>query len=212
MDSRQLDLMSWTPPKESTERLRPYQHEAVTTCLEALAAGHSPVLMLPTGSGKSRVIAALCEVIPERILVATHRQELLEQNAAQLCAYMENPADYGLYSAGLGRRETANRVVFGGIQSIYRQMDRLQQAGAFQTVIVDECTPGTASLHPIDVREGVCAPALRPSGSGSRPHRTGSMMGCSSIRRWTIPGLTRCPCRWGSAISPQPGSPHWQAC
>lgn len=147
----QLDLMSWSPPQQTTERLRPYQHEAVTTCLAALDAGHSPVLMLPTGSGKSRIIAALCEVIPDRILVATHRQELLEQNAAQLCAYMENPADYGLYSAGLGRRETANRVVFGGIQSIYRQMDRLQQAGVFRTVIVDEChripPPSIASMY-----------------------------------------------------------------
>jgi DNA repair protein RadD len=139
VETVQLDLMSWSPPTETTDRLRPYQHEAVQTCLTALDAGASPVLMLPTGSGKSRVIAALCEVIPGRILVATHRQELLEQNAAQLCAYMDSPADYGLYSAGLGRRETANRVVFGGIQSIYRQMERLQRAGVFRTVIVDEC-------------------------------------------------------------------------
>lgn len=151
MNTVHLDLMSWSPPRETTERLRPYQHEAVDTCLEALKSGHSPVLMLPTGSGKSRVIAALCEVIPDRILVVTHRQELLEQNAAQLCAYMEDPADHGIYSAGLGRRDTARRVVFGGIQSIYRQMGRLQQAGAFRTVIVDEAhrvpPPSLASMY-----------------------------------------------------------------
>lgn len=133
----QLDLMSWSPPAPSTAQLRPYQYEAVEACLAALDAGGSPVLALPTGSGKSRVIAALCARLPGRILVATHRQELLEQNAAQLRTYQEH-ADHGIVSAGLKRRELDHQVIFGGIQSIYRQMDRLQQAGAFWTVIVDE--------------------------------------------------------------------------
>lgn len=137
MADTQLDLMSWSPPTQSTDRLRPYQHEAVEACLAALADGGSPVLALPTGSGKSRVIAALCEQIPGRILVATHRQELLEQNAAQLHAYQET-ADHGIFSAGLKRREVHHQVIFGGIQSIYRQMDRLQRVGAFHAVIVDE--------------------------------------------------------------------------
>jgi DNA repair protein RadD len=122
---------------QHTERLRPYQHEAVEACLLALEDGGSPVLALPTGSGKSRVIAALCERLPGRMLVATHRQELLEHNAAQLTAYQET-AEHGIYSAGLKRRDREAQVIFGGIQSIYRQMDRLQQAGEFWTVIVDE--------------------------------------------------------------------------
>lgn len=137
MADTQLDLMSWSPPTQSTERLRPYQHEAVNACLVALEEGGSPVLALPTGSGKSRVIAALCERLPGRILVATHRQELLEQNAAQLHTYKED-AVIGIFSAGLKRREVDHPVIFGGIQSIYRQMDRLQRAGEFWTVIVDE--------------------------------------------------------------------------
>jgi DNA repair protein RadD len=121
----------------TTVALRPYQDTAVDAVLGALEQGDHPVLSLPTGSGKSLVIAALAAQLDGRILVATHRQELLEQNAAQLERY-DDEAQSGIYSAGLGRRDGQARVIFGGIQSIYRRMDTLQQAGPFRYIIVDE--------------------------------------------------------------------------
>lgn len=87
-------------------------------------------------SGKTRCIAALSQSIPGRILIATHRKELLEQNASELAILMDG--EHGIYSAGLGRRETDARIIFGGIQSIYSRMDELQAAGPFDTIIVDE--------------------------------------------------------------------------
>lgn len=117
--------------------LRPYQQEAVDACLRAISQGEHPVVALPTGSGKSAVIAALCAQIPGRVLVATHRQELLEQDAANLLRFM-GTVDHGIYSAGLGRREVASRIVFGGVQSIHSRMEELQQYGAFSAVICDE--------------------------------------------------------------------------
>jgi DNA repair protein RadD len=80
----------------TTVALRPYQDSAVDAALDALEQGEHPVLSLPTGSGKSLVIAALCAQLNGRILVATHRQELLEQNAAQLERF-DDDAECGAY-------------------------------------------------------------------------------------------------------------------
>ena len=134
----------------ATVALRPYQDEAVDAALDALDQGEHPVLSLPTGSGKSLLIAALAAKLPGRILVATHRQELLEQNAAQLERF-DDEAESGIYSAGLRRRDDQARVIFGGIQSIYRRMGMLQHAGVFRYIIVDEChrvpPPSESSMY-----------------------------------------------------------------
>jgi len=92
--------------------LWPYQEHARDAALAALARGEHPVISLPTGSGKSLVIADLCARLEGRILVATHRQELLEQNAAQLQRY-DDGAESGIYSAGLKRRDDQARVIYG---------------------------------------------------------------------------------------------------
>lgn len=120
--------------------LRPYQQEAVHTLLNALAKGEHPVCSAATGAGKSLIIAELCRQLPGRILVATHRKELLAQNNAQLTRLL-GQGESGIYSAGLARREAEARVIFGGIQSIYRRMEALQRSGDFAYVVVDECFP-----------------------------------------------------------------------
>ena len=117
--------------------LRDYQVDAVEDLLDAIYRGEHPVASCPTGSGKSLIIAALCERIPGRILVATHRKELLQQNSGELDRYGDDD-NFGIYSAGLKTRDTDARIIFGGIQSIYRRMQELQQAGPFAVIIADE--------------------------------------------------------------------------
>ena len=71
--------------------LRPYQQRAIDQLyawFEAHPTGH-PCLVLPTGSGKSHIVAALCkdalQAWPEtRVLMLTHQKELIEQNAAKI--------------------------------------------------------------------------------------------------------------------------------
>lgn len=117
--------------------LRDYQRDAVKAALDSLKAGRKPVVSLPTAAGKSLVAAAICAELPGRALVLSHRKELLEQDMAALNRYA--PAvSTGLYSAGLGRRDTHQRVIFGGVASVYRRLDELQQAGKFHTIIIDE--------------------------------------------------------------------------
>ena len=158
-------------PAIANVALRPYQNSAVDDAVCALEQGEHPVLSLPTGSGKSLVIAALAAQLPGRILVATHRQELLEQNAAQLERF-DDEAQSGIYSAGLRRRDDQGRVIFGGIQSIYWRMGMLQQSGAFRYVIVDEChrvlPPSESSMY--GTVFAACPEALRV-GLTATPYR-----------------------------------------
>ena len=134
----QLDFLDFIRATSSDgfER-RQYQVDALDAIEESLRAGRNPVCNIPTGGGKGYIIAELCRRLEDkRILVATHRKELLRQNEQALLRVGED--DTGVYSAGLGRRETDARVIFGGIQSVYHRVKELQEAGRFDLVIVDE--------------------------------------------------------------------------
>jgi DNA repair protein RadD len=119
--------------------LRPYQQEAVEAVYRHLREhDDNPVVVLPTGSGKSAIMAAICRDAVTRwdgrVLVLAHVKELLEQTAATI-AKMAPGLDVGVYSAGLGRRDTGHKVIVAGIQSVYRRAGELD---AFDLCLVDE--------------------------------------------------------------------------
>ncbi len=116
--------------------LRPYQSEDIDKIMDCLAGGYHPVCAVATGGGKSVYIAELCKRLDGRILVVTHRKELISQNEAGFIRH--GGEDVGVYSAGLNRRDMEARVVFAGVASIHRRMDQLQEAGEFWYVIWDE--------------------------------------------------------------------------
>lgn len=120
-------------------QLRPYQTDAVEATLSHFRANNQPaVIVLPTGAGKSLVIAELARLAKKRILVLTHVKELVEQNHLKFCQYSDNKGvKSGVYSAGLKLRQTDQQVTFASIQSIGRNLD--QFADFFSLVIVDEC-------------------------------------------------------------------------
>jgi DNA repair protein RadD len=117
--------------------LRRYQIDATNAAIRALKEGQNPVICAATGTGKSLIIASLIERLTKandiRIMVATHVAELLVQNAGKLRAAMPD-ADIGIYSAGLNQKDTGNKILFAGIQSIFRAKD----IGTFHVLIVDE--------------------------------------------------------------------------
>jgi DNA repair protein RadD len=119
--------------------LRWYQSEAVGACWQWLCNNDgNPVVMLPTGAGKSHVIAEVCRVAKEkyngRMMVLAHRKELLTQNAEKIRA--ANPGlDVGVYSAGLGARDTEHDVICAGVQSVFR---RPELFGLRHLVLIDE--------------------------------------------------------------------------
>src|SRR5213592_1205348 len=64
---------------------RPYQHEAVAALLAAAARGvQRPLLVLPTGTGKTIVFALLVQRRRGRSLILAHRDELIQQAVEKL--------------------------------------------------------------------------------------------------------------------------------
>src|SRR3954463_12569647 len=99
-------------------KLRPYQQEAVDNVLRFFRKKREPVLIvLPTGAGKSLVIAELARIAKGRVLVLAHVRELVEQNHSK---YVGLGLEAGIYSAGLNRKESGQKTIFGSIQSIAR--------------------------------------------------------------------------------------------
>lgn len=121
-------------------KLRPYQNEAVDALYKYLEeCDRNGVIILPTGTGKSILIAEparhfVSNYTQPRIIVATHSQELVGQNFQELIRlWPEAPA--GVYSAGLGQRNTRERILFVGIQSVFDKAYLLQRC---DILFVDE--------------------------------------------------------------------------
>lgn len=120
---------------------RHYQRKAVDATIDWFLDGkEKPLIVLPTGTGKSLVQATLIREILEeyphvRFVCATHSQELVEQNHNEIIGiWPACPA--GIYSAGLGRRERHAQVLFASIQSIYNKAVEIRSC---DIIIVDEC-------------------------------------------------------------------------
>jgi DNA repair protein RadD len=119
--------------------LRPYQEAAKAAVYDHLRArDDNPCVVIPTAGGKTPVIASLCKdaVVcwDGRVLVLAHVKELLQQTADKLTKVCPE-VRFGVYSAGLRRRDTAQAVIVAGIQSVYQRACELD---GFDLVLVDE--------------------------------------------------------------------------
>lgn len=120
--------------------LRKYQQESVDAAIKWFCQGKDkPLIVLPTGTGKSVVCAELCRDIVQdaphaRVLVVTHVKELVRQNYEKMLAVWPD-APIGIYSAGLGKREASAQILFCGIQSVHR---RAHEIGHVDVMIIDE--------------------------------------------------------------------------
>lgn len=119
--------------------LRDYQEKAVRDIFDYVCNNSgNPVVIAPTGSGKSVIIA---EIIRRslawwpgtRVLVLTHQKELIEQDMDKLHRIAPD-LDLGVYSASLGSKDASHDVTFASIQSICKNRE-----ATFNFVIVDEC-------------------------------------------------------------------------
>jgi DNA repair protein RadD len=161
--------------------LRPYQRAAIDGLYNYWSdkKGDNPIIVAPTGSGKSLIIAHLIKDAMSypgtRVLILTHVKELLEQNASELIA-LYSEADVGFYSASLKKKVLRKPITFAGIQSIHKKA--YQMVPAPDLVIVDEAhlIPKTDSTRYnkflSDLR--VCNPGVKVVGLTATPYRLDS--------------------------------------
>ncbi|MFQ6371695.1 DEAD/DEAH box helicase family protein [Shewanella sp. YIC-542] len=121
--------------KDDFLQLRDYQQQAVDAAVSYFRHQHSSaVIVLPTGAGKSIVIAELARIAHGRVLILTHVKELVAQNADKAALLTDN---ISIYSAGLKQKLSTGKTVVAGIQSAARHPQAFDQP--FSLVIIDEC-------------------------------------------------------------------------
>ena len=159
-------------------QLRPYQQDAVSRVIEHFRESDDPaVVVLPTGSGKSLVIAELARLARGRVLVLAHVRELVEQNHAK---YLTYGLEADIFSAGLGRKESRRQVVFGSVQSVVPNLERFVSAddnGGFTLLVIDEChrvsLNSDTSYHRVIAHLRRANPRLKVLGLTATPYRLG---------------------------------------
>lgn len=114
--------------------LRPYQQAAVDHGVKYLngKSNNNAIVILPTGSGKSVVIANLLEPLEESALVLQPSKEILEQNFAK---YISKGYHATCYSASVGEKRIS-KVTFATIGSIINKKHLFRD---IKYIIIDEC-------------------------------------------------------------------------
>lgn len=124
-----------------------YQSQAVEAAFGAFDQKLNPILALPTGAGKSLVMAMIawqiCQYPGVRVMLAQHVQELIEQNMGALLDFYPD-ANTGIYSAGLGRYDADKQISLVSVQSAYKCAEVF---GKQNILLIDEA-------HLVDNREG----------------------------------------------------------
>lgn len=108
--------------------LRPYQEDAIEAVFKYWREeGGNPLIELATGLGKSLVVAEVARRLLRdfpamRIIMVVHVRELVQQNFQELLRLWPD-APVGIYSAGLGQRDTHHRIIYASIQSVFKKAD-----------------------------------------------------------------------------------------
>jgi len=100
------------------------------------------VMVLPTGAGKSIVIADIAHRLNDYVLIFCPSREIVEQNFKKLCSY--GILDCSIYSASFNSKEIS-RITFATIGSVKNHPELFTH---FKNIIVDEC-------HLVNPKEGM---------------------------------------------------------
>ena len=126
-------------------KLRDYQQKASDAAVSFFnnrAKKTNAIMVLPTGSGKSLIIADIAARLDGHTLVFQPSKEILEQNFKKLCSY--GILDCSIYSASFNSKEIS-RITFATIGSVKNQPELFTH---FKNIIVDEC-------HLVNPKEGM---------------------------------------------------------
>ena len=116
--------------------LRDYQQQAsdsAVTFFNNKTKKTNAIMVLPTGSGKSLIIADIASRLDGHTLEFQPSKEILEQNFKKLCSY--GILDCSIYSASFNSKEIS-RITFATIGSVKSHPELFAH---FKNIIVDEC-------------------------------------------------------------------------
>ena len=150
--------------------LRPYQQRAISDLRLAYRAGaRAPLLVLPTGGGKTIVMAEILRGIADRgrsAMVLVHRRELIAQTAHKLALAA---VEHGTIAAGI--KPADHPIQVASVQTLVRRLDRITNPP--DLIVIDEAHHATAGswarvlAHwPDALRLGVTATPIRLDGRG----------------------------------------------
>lgn len=123
---------------------RPYQQEAIDRAFDFFhdkKKKHNAIEILPTGSGKSVVIANIASSLPGKTVVFQPSKEILQQNFNKFLSYGYRA---GIYSASAGMKYL-DTITFATIGSVAKKHHLFEQ---FSNIIIDEC-------HLVNFEEGM---------------------------------------------------------
>ena len=124
-----MTLFLETIQTNRTHKLRPYQQAAV----DAALSKKQGIIVAPTGSGKSHIIAEIVNGIPGKTLILQPTKEILESNYDKITAL--GFTDATIYSASCGIKQIG-KATYATIGSI---IEKLELFSDIKALIVDEC-------------------------------------------------------------------------
>lgn len=189
-------------------QLRPYQIQASDAAVRFFnnkKSERNGILVLPTGAGKSLIVADIASKLRQCVLVLQPSKEILEQNYAKYRSYgMDNCS---IYSASFNKKEISE-VTFATIGSIMAQIDDFDH---FHAIIIDEC-------HGVNPIEGQYATFIKKVkrkvlGLTATPYRLNNAQGIRTKEKGFMPnGSFKTEDYFIDDVHPMPGVELTNAC
>ena len=133
-------------------KLRDYQQDALNVVIEAHSKGLSKqLIVLPTASGKTIIMAAIARHFDTKMLLLAHREELINQAIDKFKLYWPD-VDIGICKAK--KNEIDRQVVAGSVQSCFRpkRLEQLKKQG-FEVLFIDEAHHAAAQSYQTIINE-----------------------------------------------------------